>query len=181
MATRTINQQAGIPLLVQLHILGGTSTLMLLFYLGYYQWRSVIPVPTSGDFDAKAVYTLRSMLPPLITLAFAIGKVAMMRFLGYAKNPLGNQEVQVQKDKNFLQNTLEQLAVFVLISLVLMTYLEGEELRLIPLYSLIFFVGRILFRIGYPNHRGFGFVMNFFSSTFMGALTLYLMVSRGFA
>lgn len=102
-----------------------------------------------------------------------------MRLLGYAKDPLKGQEALVQKDKNFLQNTLEQLVVFVLITLALMSYLEGDEMRLIPLYSFIFVVGRVLFRIGYPSHRTFGFTMNLLSSTFLGGLTVYFMITRG--
>ena len=162
-------------------IAGSTATQALIFYGGYYQWPSIIPVPNSNDFDTKMVYTLRCLLPPLLVLAFAIGKVAIMRFLGYARNPLSGQEALVQKDKNFLQNTLEQLAVFVLTTLALMSYVEGEEIRLIALYSFTFFVGRILYRIGYPNHRGFGFAMTMFPSIFLSGLTVYFMVTRGFA
>ena len=162
-------------------IAGSVLTQALILYGGYYQWPSVIPVPKSNDFDTKMVYTVRCLLPPLLVLAFAIGKVAMMRFLGYAKNPLSGQEALIQKDKNFLQNTLEQLAVFVLTTLALMSYVEGEEIRLIALYSFTFFVGRILYRIGYPNHRTFGFTMTMFLSLFLCGLIVYFMVTRGFA
>ena len=162
-------------------IAGSVLTQALIFYGGYYQWPSIIPVPKSNDFDTKMIYTMRCLLPPLLVLAFAIGKVAMMRFLGYARNPLSGQEALVQKDKNFLQNTLEQLAVFVLTTLALMSYVQGEEIRLIPVYSFTFFVGRILYRIGYPNHRGFGFGMTMLPSFFLCALTVYFMVTRGFA
>ena len=155
-------------------------TQMLIFYGGYFLWPSLVPVPKATDFDTPAVYTLRSLFPALLVLAFAIVKVAMMRFLGYAKNPLGKDEL-IQKDKNFLQNTLEQLAVFLLTAGALMTYLEGEELRLIPLYSFAFVLGRILYRVGYPKHRTFGFTMTLFPSTFLGGLTIYFMFSRGFA
>ena len=160
---------------------GSILTQMLVFYGGLYQWPSLVPVPKSNVFDAKAAYTLRCMLPPLLVLTFAIVKVAIMRFLGYAKNPLGGQEELLQKDKNFLQNTLEQLALYVLTTAVLMSYLECEEMRVIPLYSFLFFVGRILYRIGYPNHRTFGFAMTIFPSTYLGGLALYFMATRGFA
>lgn len=156
------------------------ATQALIYYGGYYQWPSAVPVPTSSDFDTKIVYTLRCMLPPLLVLVFGIGKVASMRVLGYARNPLGGQEALIQKDKNFLQNTLEQLAVFVLTTLALMSYLEGEELRLIPLHCFNFVLGRILFRIGYPDYRAWGFAMTHLSSVFVSGLTVYFMVTRGF-
>ena len=153
---------------------------IMIFCGGYFLWPSLIPVPRAGDFDTKAVYTLRCVFPPLLTLVFAIIKVAMMRFLGYAKNPFGKDEL-IQKDKNFLQNTLEQLAMFLLTAGALMTYLEGEEMRLIPLYSFVFVLGRILYRLGYPNYRSMGFVMTLFPSIFLGGLTFYFMFTRGFA
>ena len=152
----------------------------LIFLVGYSMWPSLVPVPRARDFDTKAVYTLRCLLPPLLVLAFAIVKVAMMRFLGYAKNPLGKDEL-ILKDKNFLHNTLEQFTVFLLTTGALMTYLEGEELRLIPLYSFVFVLGRILFRLGYPRHRSVGFTMTIGPSVFLGGLTVYFMFTRGFA
>lgn len=163
-------------------LMGGyIVTQVLIYYGGYYQWPSITPVPNSNDFDAKIMYTLRCMLAPLLVLVFGIGKVSFMRVLGYARNPLGDQEARIQKDKNFLQNTLEQLAVFVLVTLALTSYLKGEEIRLIPLYSFNFTLGRILYRIGYPNYRSWGFAMTHFSNVFVSGLTVYFMTTRGFA
>ena len=162
-------------------VLGACSLViqLLIFCGGYYLWPSLVPVPKARDFDTKAVYTLRCLLPPLLALAFAIVKVAMMRFLGYAKNPMGKDEL-IQKDKNFLQNTLEQLALFLLTVGAVMTYLEGEEMRLIPLHSFTFFIGRILYRLGYPDYRIVGFFMTVFPSGVLGGLTVYFMFTRGF-
>ena len=181
-ATKTSSQLEDLLSESFIRILGACSlAVQLLFFCGaYYLVPSLVPVPQARDFDTKAVYTLRCLLLPLLTLSFAIVKVAMMRFLGYAKNPLGKDEL-IQKDKNFLQNTLEQLALFLLTVGALMTYLEGEEMRLIPLYSFVFFVGRILYRLGYPNYRVVGFFMSIFPSAFFGGLTAYFMFSRGFA
>lgn len=169
-----------LPFRIRILIAGSIATQVLIYYGGYYQWPSTVPVPTSSDFDTKIVYTLRCMLLPLLVLVFGIGKVASMRVFGYARNPLGGQEALIQKDKNFLQNTLEQLAVFVLTTLALMSYLEGEEMRLVPLHCFNFALGRILFRIGYPDYRSWGFAMTHFSSVFVSGLTVYFMVTRGF-
>lgn len=162
-------------------VIGSLVSLGLIFYGGYYHWTSYVPVPQSSDFNTKAVYTVRCMFPPLLVLVFAISKVAMMRFLGNARNPLAGQDSLIQKDKNFLQNTLEQFTVFVFTTLALMTYLEGEELRLIPLYCINFVLARIFYRIGYPMYRTWGFFMTLLSSLFVIGLTTYFMVTRGFA
>lgn len=153
---------------------------LLIFNGGYFLWPSIIPVPKANNFESKAVFTLRCLLPPVLVLSYAVAKVAMMRFLGYAKNPLGEDEL-IQNDKNFLQNTMEQLFIFLLTAAALMTYLDGEEMRLIPLYSFVFVLGRILYRIGYPTHRAFGFAMAAIPSFVLGNLTLYFMFARGFA
>ena len=161
-------------------VIGSLVSLGVIFYGGYYHWTSFVPVPQSSDFNTKSVYTVRWMFLPLLVLAFAIVKVAMMRFLGYARNPLAGQDGVIQKDKNFLQNTLEQFAVFVFTTLALMTYLEGEEVRFIPLYCINFVLARIFYRIGYPTYRTWGFFMTHASSMFVMGLTAYFMVTRGF-
>ena len=171
----------GRPAIFPVLVAAGLVTSSVIFYGGYYHWTSFVPVPQSSDFNARAVYTVRWMFLPLLVLAFAIAKVAMMRFLGYARNPLAGQDGVIQKDKNFLQNTLEQFAVFVFTTLALMTYLEGEEVRLIPLYCINFVLARVFYRIGYPMYRSWGFSMTLASSMFVIGLTAYFMVTRGFA
>ena len=171
----------GRPAIFPVLVAAGLVTSGVIFYGGYYHWTSFVPVPQSSDFNARAVYTVRWMFLPLLVLAFAIAKVAMMRFLGYARNPLAGQDGVIQKDKNFLQNTLEQFAVFVFTTLALMTYLEGEEVRLIPLYCINFVLARVFYRIGYPMYRSWGFFMTLASSMFVIGLTTYFMVTRGFA
>ena len=64
-----------------------------------------------------------------------------------ALNPLSGNEHFLLKEKNILANTVEQALVFLMLSLVLTTYLDPSEMKIIPLYSLQWVVGRILFQI----------------------------------
>ena len=86
--------------------------------------------------------------------------------------------------KNVLANTLEQFVVFMVCTLVLLTFLDTpEEMRLVPLYTTAFVVGRILFRVGYGiswKYRGWGMHTNFISTGFIVGLIFYFMFSRGF-
>ena len=78
---------------------------------------------------------------------------------------------------------MEQLLVFLLLVVALTTYLEPAEMRVIPLYSLAFLVGRVLFMIGYsidPKHRAIGIGINFNLSFFFIGYIIYLMYLRGF-
>ena len=56
-------------------------------------------------------------------------------------------------------------------------------MRLVPLYAMAFFVGRVLFRIGYGiafYYRSWGMWINFISQSFILGLIGYFMITRGF-
>ena len=163
-------------------VIGVTLTFVIL-YGGYYYYPS-IPVPKSNDFCDKLVYAIRCCcFPGAIILVQAIVAVGNKRGTTPALNPLSGNEHYLQLEKQMLANTLEQFLVFFLLSLTLITYLEPSEMRIVPLYTIVFVVGRILFRIGYsigPQYRSAGMFMAFSSTVFMIGLNGYLMYSRGF-
>ena len=164
-------------------LLAAVVTMLVIFYGGYYFCPS-LPVPTSMDFTSKLIYTVRCIFPPLLMLQVAILVVInARRSLGVA-NPLAGQDNLIQLQKNFLSNTLEQFVVFMVCTLVLITFLNTpEEMRLVPLYTTAFVIGRILFRIGYGIgwiYRACGMQINFISTWFIIGLTIYFMFMRGF-
>ncbi len=78
---------------------------------------------------------------------------------------------------------MEQLLIFLLISLVLITYLDNYEMKIIPVYSFLWVVGRVLFRIGYginPRYRSLGIMTHLLSTPFFFGVLFYLMYTRGF-
>ena len=177
----TLTRTAVILWMAQL--LAAVVTMLFIFYGGYYFCPS-LPVPASMDFTSKLIYTVRCIFPPLLVLQVAILLVINgRRSLGVA-NPLAGQEHLIQLQKNFLSNTLEQFLVFMVSTLVLITFLNTpEEMRLVPLYTTTFIVGRILFRIGYGIswiYRACGIQINFFSMWFITGLIVYFMFTRGF-
>lgn len=159
-----------------------TVTVTIL-YGGYYYCHSV-PIPRSNDFIEKLLYAARyCTFPQAVLLLFAILRVGAKRGSTSALNPLAGKEHLLQAEKNVLTNTVEQLLVFLLLVVALTTYLEPSEMRIIPLYSLAFIVGRVLFMIGYsihPKHRSIGMGINFNLSLFFIGYIIYLMYLRGF-
>ena len=121
-------------------------------YGGYYLC-DCIPYPKSDTLQDKLVYFIRCcVLPCVAVLCWAIVSVAMKRTSSRALNPLSGYEEFVQPQKNILNNTVEQLLVFLMTCLVLTTYLDNTELCILPLYSLLWVTGRLTFAIGYSIH-----------------------------
>ena len=155
-----------------------------ILYGGYYHCHS-IPIPRSNDFYEKLLYAVRySTFPQAVFLILAISRVAAKRAITQAAvDPLAGNEHLVQTEKNILTNTVEQLLVFLLLVLTLTTYLEPLEMRIIPLYSFTFFIGRVFFMIGYsfgPRYRGAGMYINACLGYFFLGYSIYLIYLRGF-
>ena len=159
------------------------ATVAVTFYVGYYHCQC-IPVPQSTEFTAKVIYTFRCMIPALFMLLFAVVDVMLHRVCMAVVDPLSGCEHIIQTAKNHLSNTVEQISILILSSMILITFLESpEEMRLIPLYSLTFVIGRVLFRVGYginSGYRAWGMHTNMYASFFICGLIAYFAVTRGF-
>ena len=151
---------------------------------GYYLFPPILPIPSSNDFSVKVLYTLRCFVfPQTILLIFAVMRVMRKRGNTPAGNPLiGQDQNYLLAEKNALTNTVEQLLCILLVVLVLITYLEPLEMKIIPLLSISFVVGRLFFIIGYSIgslYRVAGIITNFSSIVSMTICIIYLMYSRG--
>ena len=159
------------------------TVIVTILYGGYYHC-DCIPAPRSNDFSEKFLYAARyCTFPQAVFLLVAIARVGAKRGSTGAVNPLAGKDHLLQAEKNVLANTVEQLLVFLLLVVALTTYLEPSEMRIIPLYSLAFIVGRVLFMIGYsihPKYRSIGMGINSFLSFFFIGYIIYLMYLRGF-
>ena len=171
-----------LPIYVLEYLIALAITVTIL-YGGYY-YCDCIPVPRSNDFSEKLLYAARyCTFPQAVFLLFAIARVGAKRGYTDAENPLAGKEHLLQTEKNVLTNTVEQLHIFLLLVVTLTTYLEPSEMRIIPLYSLAFITGRVLFMIGYsisPRYRSVGMGTNFILSFFFIGYAIYLMYLHGF-
>ena len=152
-------------------------------YGGYYMCDS-IPTPKSAALEDKLIYLIRwCVFPSSLCLLWAIVAVSNKRGSSTAINPLAGKEHLLQVEKNILANTLEQCVLFLMICLVLTTYLEGSELRILPVYSFLWVIGRILFAVGYkihPKYRSVGMLSTFLALSLFFVYIVYLMYTRGF-
>lgn len=89
----------------------------------------------------------------------------------------------MQVDKNFLQNSLEQLFLSFPILLIATAYFDTPEMmKIIPLYSFTFIFGRVAFRVGYglgPKYRSMGMITNLVSFWILVTIVVYLMFTKG--
>lgn len=66
-----------------------------------------------------------------------------------------------------LSNTLEQFVLFAFSSIVLSIYLNATTMRLIPIFVMMWVIGRLMFEYGYklgPQYRSPGFASTFFAT-----------------
>lgn len=151
---------------------------------GLYYHCDCIPVPKSDEFKDKLTYYIRCcVFPCCVLLLLAILGVANKRGRSRAANPLAGREHLLMVEKNFLTNTLEQTVLFLMIALTLTTYLGASEMKALPVYTIVWLIGRILFRIGYgihPKYRSCGISSNFNVSFVFLSLLAYMMYTRGF-
>ena len=159
---------------------------VLFFYCGYYYCGEYIPVPASVDLVTKLTFTVRCIVPALFPMMIFNAMVRVKRLEFGAEDPLAGRDHFLQLEKNVLTNTMEQFAVFCICAVALATFIDSPgQMKLIPLYTAAFIIGRVLFRIGYgfrsnTVYRGFGMTINFGSNYCILAYIVYLMCTKGF-
>ena len=94
-----------------------------------------------------------------IILLISIYNVVYQRLTNWSINPLMDINSSVDKANRILYNTCEQLLLAIISQLELITHLSASQvITVIPTLNMVWFVARILFIIGYPDYRIFGFV-----------------------
>ena len=85
--------------------------------------------------------------------------------------------------RSWLQNSMEQFILSVMTQLAICTWLTASQMICIPIVVVLFFVGRILYWIGYLNptknrvNRSFGFPLTFIPTTVMIVFCIYKLVT----
>ena len=129
--------------------------------LAYSFLAGVAPVlTTAGD---RLAFALPWMAFPVVALvagmmAVGAGRVASENIDG--SPPAIGTRLEVHR--RYMQNTLEQLSIFIPTQLALVTLLPDDRLALIPVWAILFLFARVAFWIGYlrnPAMRSFGMLM----------------------
>lgn len=128
-----------------------------------------------------------SLIAPAASLSICIARLASHRFFTTADihgSALGEGTARAKRLQSLVQNTLEQAVLASSVYCIGSFMLPGRLLGLIPAAAAMFFVGRILFSIGYSGgarSRAFGFAFTFYPTLLLGCVALYHLVLRSTA
>lgn len=136
-----------------------------LTFFDYLPWKIVgVEGLDHVTLKDRCIFTLQLSFIDILPLLFSIFAVFNQRRQTYAINPMDPRgDEYVERSKGILENTLEQFVIKLILSFILCTVLRSYELLLLPVFTLLFVIGRFTFAFGYPNHRSFGMTMNFTS------------------
>ena len=165
----------GIALTVVEFLIGGLIEAAILWF--GYTYQDAIPAPSKpSDAGERLAYALKFLFPMAAIMITDVTVVALNRGADPAiSNPLAGNDRKIQLQKNVLTNTTEQLLIAALLMLVYASITTCRKmLKVLPMYSISFVVGRVLFGLGYrisPKFRSVGMSINFYIT---GALSGYI-------
>jgi hypothetical protein len=158
----------------------GVAAMLLLVWLLSH----AIPPPAiadeAGDRIAYGLHWAAVAALPFLLMVIAIGNG---RFLSEAIDPtVGKESPKMMIDGRVAENTLQQLALFLVGMLGLAVTLPAYRLNIIAAVSITFVVMRLAFWVGYrikPVYRAFGFSSTAFMNAGMLVASLWLWIERG--
>ena len=161
------------------YILSGPAVAIGSLYLAY-KYGSFIPVPSSASIAVRLGYTCRCLALPCLSPMLSVMESIVARVRSKVWPMTGRDHLLPQLQRNVLMNTIEQFGVFAVSLLALGASLQTpEQLRLIPTMCVLFVAGRLLFRVGYPDHRSFGIAVNITITTVNFLTVAYLTFKNG--
>jgi hypothetical protein len=112
------------------------------------------------DFPSRLKFVIQQQTLGVTWLLVSMFYVISKRVSSPAMDPTSGHEKVTEAAKNNLQNSLEQFIMSSVSQLILVTHLSAVQVaQFIPAINLSFIVGRVLFLLGYPKYRGFGFAL----------------------
>ncbi len=137
-------------------------------------------MPHAND---RVIFTLQCHALTIMVLFNMFLLVGNMR-AAVAWNPLNpDTEQKMKTPVQILTNTVEQSLIFVPSTLILSTYLDGEnQMVAIPVLVVLFAIARTVFAIGYlaaPIYRSPGFFMTLMTNVVALTLVSYHTWMRG--
>ncbi|UJR11555.1 hypothetical protein I4U23_015735 [Adineta vaga] len=158
-----------------------TTILLTMALFDKFPWTITIDNNTKTfALEKRLIFTIQLLFIDCFPFLLAIFAVINRRITTIAINPLDPKgHVLVEQRQRILQNTLEQLIIKLILSLTLCTVLQSNELIILPIYTILFIIGRFTFALGYPNYRSFGFLMNLSSTIFIIVLISYRFILNG--
>ena len=140
--------------------------------------------PFDINLEKRLRVAAKSCLPLAIVFAVSIGRLAKHRFFtpnDIDGSGLTQASAQAQVLQSIIQNTLEQSLLAAIAYTIWSVLMPGNLLSVVPLASIAFIVGRIMFIIGYSYGapaRALGFTLSFYFTNGMLAYLAYFILSN---
>ena len=141
-------------------------------------------LPNMDHPTDRVVFTLRCNVPSVLSMGSAIVYIGNKRFMSDQINPLSSKDRHlIEVPQRVLQNTLEQFVLSFTLQLAASTWMTSEQMKLIPIITMWFVLGRILFWVGYSNpdyartKRSLGFSLTFQPSALLAIYCISKMIS----
>ncbi len=136
--------------------------------------------PASAAPADRIAYTLQLAAAPAILFMLMISACMRLFDTAGAENPLlGAESTRHKINSRVLSNSLEQLVIFVVLLLAIATRLPPTQLKLLPIATLLWCVGRVMFWVGYhiaPHWRAPGFDWTFYTTSLLAGWFIYTLV-----
>lgn len=158
----------------------GTSLLFSILYILVPQFGSEVELPD------RIKLGLECLVFPATFFLVTVVRVGSQRFGNPSDNPIkvvSNSE-SMEINLRVLSNTHEQLVIFAINILALSVLLPYEYLSLLPIYSTIFVVGRVIFWAAYQHNvswRAPGFAMSVLPAVFGLSYCCIALLFRAFS
>jgi len=170
----------------QWQVAGGMiAAVCLIALIGGSLWyglegRLFVIVDRSLTLADRLSYVAKWSLLPAACVMAGIAMMANIRFFTQSIDPISGAEDRALKIwRAFTQNSLEQAFLFIVGAMAFACITYQYWLRLIPVFAILFVIGRIIFVIGYlikPAYRATGFAMTFYPTVFLYGITAYLYI-----
>ncbi len=126
----------------------------------------------------RLAFVFQCELFAMLMLLAGIGTIAKQRFQNKEAidGATSNLPPAIELNLRYLQNTFEQFVLVVIAHLVLVTVIDSESVKIIPLLVCWWVIGRILFWLGYhqfPVGRAVGFGITFYPTVCVIAYSVY--------
>jgi uncharacterized membrane protein YecN with MAPEG domain len=139
-------------------------------------------IAPSASVEIRLELLAYSLIAPAASLFICIARLAKHRFFtpeDINGSALTEGTSRAKLLQALLQNTLEQVALALPVYFVCSFAFSSGLLVLVPAAAAMFFIGRILFYIGYSGgapSRAFGFAFTFYPTVLLGSVAVYFLV-----
>ena len=120
-----------------------------------------IDVHSLADIQSRIGFVLKYSTTGVLWIIRCLFTIMYRRTTSPAMDPTCGADHLLVRQRNVLNNSMEQFILSLVSQLILVQYLTSEEtVKYIPVLSQLFIIGRVTYWLGYPKYRLFGFMLN---------------------